>query len=1049
MKKLLLYGPLLWLRKVVLYLLVVAVILGIVVYFVANSPLVIKKVADTFAPDYNISYSRIHGNAISGVEIENLTYNDKPLAEHIALKWNPSGLLKEEILVNKANIKKANIDTIKALMASFSTDDNESSEPFLFGVKVEHAKVSLEPFIEQNITFKSVKLEADDVYYSSENIAIATLKLNVDSNISMLRLEVGLHEGVVRVKTLSLSDVDTVALETLFITDESNTTKNREAHNDEPNPLIPQKVRVYNLDIHILPRTVDVLKIKSLHLHLNDALFDMQTLVLQKSKVTLEGTTNFSDLSYDAEVKENKIMGTVKLVPKDELFTHYDLPIRKESMGEVVIELNASEEQVVAELNTQMLQLLKAEKDTFNVDIDSLNSAVVYDIAKGVMKADSKAIVSTPYAKNVDVTNLLLFDNNISYSGEVSAEYIIGLDAKFTKPLNGLKVKYMGDAGSIKTDISSQNLKGTFVSNDFKKALLHLETLKEIKVNEFVELPEELNQTKVNLVIDAPINFDANNSLSAHAKINSNVVNIDANVSYKDTLEVKSVIHIPKESLLKPYSKELKWESLNPIILDAKLLDDSIDARIIAGTLQAKAHYVLGSTKVDGLVTLGGLKADISGIVQEKMSINTSVNAMSSLIESVQSIYTLDDVPGIKGGAKVSLVVSQMKEANLTLSSPSITYKPDHKTEHVIDDIALQVHMTESEVTLSRYSLTYATQKVFATKPSSVVLKDDVVSISELWVNDELKVEGEYSLKTKQGTIHTQASKLHIAHEIIDLDSNIDIKTVLDGNKTSVKGKVILLGGDIKYDMATKTFASDSDILIVQEMKENEPTLFMDNLSVEVQVQTKEPLVYNKGNINIKSKVDLGVHKAEHSELLVLGSVKLLKGGSYTFEGKKFVLDESFVHFSGNPNKPLLEVTVNYKSLNHLITVFITGTADMPNINFSSKPSLNKEQILSIILFDSEAGAGTNSGDDMMKMMGGVMAKSALNDLGVKVDHLVLGAGNSVEVGKKLTEDITIIYVNDIVSQVKLKYEHSTHTESVISASEESQSYDIVYKRDF
>jgi translocation and assembly module TamB len=110
---------------------------------------------------------------------------------------------------------------------------------------------------------------------------------------------------------------------------------------------------------------------------------------------------------------------------------------------------------------------------------------------------------------------------------------------------------------------------------------------------------------------------------------------------------------------------------------------------------------------------------------------------------------------------------------------------------------------------------------------------------------------------------------------------------------------------------------------------------------------------------------------------------------------------------------------------------------------------LSKEQILSLILFDTEAAAGTNSGDEMMKMMGGAMAKSALNNLGIKLDHLVLGEGNSIEVGKKLSDKVTIIYVNDTVSKVKLKYEHSKHMESVIEVSEESQSYDIIYKRDF
>ena len=860
-----------------------------------------------------------------------------------------------------------------------------------------------------------------------------------------------MKDGTVNVKELTLRDVDTLALERLFDSDENNesTTEESEIQNDELNPLIPKTVMVEKLTINVLPRIFDPLKIKALNLRVNDALFDVNTLILKKAKVALKGSTNFSNIDYDASVKENEIMGKVKLVPMDELFTYYDLPVRKESIGDINIELKASKEQVVAKLNIQMQQLLKAEKDAFNLDIDSLHSTMVYDIDKGVMKVDSKAMVTTPYAENVAVSNLFILDDNISYSGEIFAKQIIGVDAKFTKALNDLKVKYMGNAESIKTDMRSENLKGTFVSNDFKKALLHLETLKEIKVSELVELPKELNRTKVNLVIDAPIYFDANASMLAQAKISSNVLNIDANVSYKDVLEVKSIIDIPKTSLLRPYSEALKWDSLSPMKVDVILLDDAVKATVKSAALNAKAQYMLESTKVDGTIDLGGLKADISGIVEEKMSIKTNISSFPSLMESISNIYKLGEVPVVKGTANVSLELTEMKKLDLILTSPEISYHPDYKTEYVIDNIDVQVSMTESEIVLSRYSLIYAKQKLFATKPSKVLLKDDVVSIEELWVNDELKVAGEYSLKTKQGTINTEANTLHIAHEIIDLDSKVDIKTVLDGNTTFVKGKIILLGGDIHYNMAQKTFASDSDIIIVQDIKPKQDSPFMDNLSVDIQIQTKKPLVYKKGNIDMKANVDLGVHKAALSELMVLGTVELLKGGSYIFEDKRFVLDKSFVHFTGNPNNPLLEVTVKYKSLNHRINILITGSADAPNINFSSKPSLSKEQILSIILFDSEGGAGTNSGEDMMKMMGGAMAKSALKDLGIKLDHLVLGAGNSIEVGKRLTDDITIIYVDDIVSSVKLKYEHNRRLESVISASEESQSYDIVYKRDF
>ncbi len=110
---------------------------------------------------------------------------------------------------------------------------------------------------------------------------------------------------------------------------------------------------------------------------------------------------------------------------------------------------------------------------------------------------------------------------------------------------------------------------------------------------------------------------------------------------------------------------------------------------------------------------------------------------------------------------------------------------------------------------------------------------------------------------------------------------------------------------------------------------------------------------------------------------------------------------------------------------------------------------MKREQILSIILFDSEAGSGTNSGDDMMKMMGGAMAKSALSDMGIKLDHLAIGSDGSMEVGKKLTDKIMFIYINDEIPQVRVKYLHTSRLESVISADEESEAYDIVYKRDF
>ena len=769
------------LRKIVLYLLITAIVLGLVLYFVLNSPFVIKKLADAYAPDYNISYSRIHGNVLSGVEIDDLAYDNASLAKHITLKWNPAGLFMKKIIVKTLKIEKANVDTIKALVASFESNESSSIEPFDCGVGVEHALVDIEPFVEQRMGISNVALKLKDMQYESDSVSVGKLGLEIDSNVTDIRLHASLKEGKVIVKELTLKDVDTLALQTIFFSDsnESETVASTEDNSSEAereNQLIPKLVVIEKLESNIVPRLYDTLEINHLVLKAKDAVFDIQNLVLQKADLDLIGSTNLSDLIYKTKVKENQLIGQMRLTPTKELFELYALPVRKEAIGDIIIDLNASEKYVVADLSKKMKQLLKGEKDDFNLDIDDLHVNVKYDIEKSSLKAKSNLILTTPYAKDVLVTNFFTMDKNISYSGEIYANQFIGLDAKFLKPLNNLQIKYKGDTQSIKTDIESDNLLGTLTSSDFKKAELYLENREAIVLNEFVELPVELNQTKANVVIDIPIRFDANTSLVAYAKITSNVLNVDANISYENTLEVKSISYIPEESLLRPYSKELKWDSLNPIRIEAKLKDDAIDALLTAGsTLAAKAHYVLESKKVDGKLTLAGLHADISGIADQNLTIHTKINSMQSLIESMKSIYTFADVPVVNGSADISVEVSELKRVDFVFKSPKIIYQADRKTAHPLTDMDFEINMDDSKMVLERYTVTYDTHKFFSTKPSTVSFVDDIVTLTPLWINDQLEIVGEYNIKTKQGTIDTQAKNLHTIHEMKDLDSNIDI----------------------------------------------------------------------------------------------------------------------------------------------------------------------------------------------------------------------------------------------------------------------------------
>ena len=948
-------------------------------------------------------------------------------------------------------------------------------------VVLKYLLTSIQPRLYKSANIEQVKVEVKDLNANVEkimsnnedSISVDNFTLLFDSNVSYIDISGNLKDETLTFENINLKEINTLALQQLFVPETNasaaeNINENHitiaedkeEEKDQEVNHLIPKYVVLKSLITQIVPATYDPVNIVDLLLRVKDVKLNTQKLIVENGYVDLNGTTNLSNITYSGKIKDNQIVGGIVLSPNEELFTLYKLPIRKEAIGDISIDIDASKERVVADINAEAKHLLIVEKaddnstdknasKAFNVDIDSLLSHVVYTIADNTMIADTKIMITTPYAKDISVTNKFLMDKNMSYSGEIKAERLIGIDAKLVKPLNNFNVMYSGNLQSVKTDISSDGLKGNFVSSDLKKGNFHLETTETIYVDKMVTLPGELNGTKVNVIIDVPLDFEKITPIAAKAKIISNISNIDADITYGETLQAKVTSNIPKDSLLKNFDKNVKWNAISPLVINADLDKKDATLKLKSKELSSDIKYMLESGKVDGKIRLGGLVTDIKGLAEEHITINANVHSIESLMNSVKSFYILEGLPPVEGALNLSVDIMKLKQVDLSLSSPKIIYHADRETEYLVNDIKVVVSADESKVQLKSYNVTYDEMKIFSTKPSVVNMKENVIEIAPLWLNDQLQVVGTYDLKTKKGDISADATTLHLAHKMIELDSGINIKTVLNEEKTSVKGKIVLLGGKIYYDLGTKTYPSDSDILIVQDMKKEEASPFMDNLSMLVDVTTKKPLIYKQGPIDIQATVDIDVHKGEHGDLMVLGEANILKGGSYIFEGKKFVLDRSNIYFTGNPSKPLLDISVKYKSLNHLITIAVSGTPATPNIVFSSVPSLKKEQILSIILFDSEEGAGTNSGEDMMKMMGGAMAKSALSDMGIKLDHLAIGSDGSMEVGKKLTDKITFIYVKDEIPQVRVKYQHSPHLESVISADEESQAYDIVYKRDF
>ncbi|MCF6207591.1 MAG: translocation/assembly module TamB, partial [Sulfurovum sp.] len=910
--------------------------------------------------------------------------------------------------------------------------------------------------------------------------------LTLKSNVGAFTVDGALKNDTVTVNTLSAVRLDTAALTHMFVPDsndsngsadstvneaasaatETGAQKELAAGNQKTNALIPKEVVLKKLHVDMLPAVYEPVHIHTLALDGKEMALDVPNLIIKKGEIALHGQTNMSKIEEHSTIKNNHLVGHVVLTPNQHLFDFYKLPIRKKAIGDIDVGFTVSPEQLTVDMHAKANHLLVVPKESnatdinvtdanatvpFNIDINDLTLHAVYMLQQKKADATLKVNVTTPFAKESTLDARFDMDGEVlAYDGMLKAGQLEGYDAKLLKPLSGLQVMFKGDEKQVETTIESAGLSGYFNVPDFtKEGVFHLETKAPVALKEMVTLPDALQAAKAGVVVDVPLNFEKLDPIKAKVRIRSNLANLDADVRYgkKATLDVLTTI--PQNSLLKNLDKNIQWKAISPMKLHALLDEKQIAATLKSNSVSANMAMLPFDGTVEGKIKLNGMNVTLEGDKSGILILKSHVNSFKDLTRTIEGFYHMSVPPKIEGQLDLLAVLQKNGDMMLQVTSPQVRYQADRNTEHEINDVHLSVGISQDTLLLNAYHVNYNGMVFFATKPSRIDFKGETMYLSELWLNDQLKVTGELNTKTMRGEIRADASRFHFSHPMLDADAQVHMKTLFQGENTDITGNITLLEGEVHYDLNTQNFPSDSDIVIVQEMKEDTPSPFMDHLSIALRIDSRKPLVYKEGPADIKAKADIQIHKAIFSKPMILGSIDIVDGSSYMFQGKKFVLERSHIYLTGDPTKPMLDLTVKYKALRHLITINITGTPAVPNVLFSAVPSLTKEQILSIILFDSEEAAGTNNANDMMKMMGGAMAKSALNDLGVKIDHLVFGEGGSVEVGKKLTKNVTVIYINGEIPEVKVKYQYNPSLDIVIGASERSESIDAVYIKDF
>jgi len=765
------------------------------------------------------------------------------------------------------------------------------------------------------------------------------------------------------------------------------------------------------------------------------------------------------DLNYGKINLYAKVIGDFEFKGKGNLsvnqtfYDRYHIPLLAKNVGNANIsEFNVSKTGFTILADTKGEKIFKDLNATNNLDALQVNSKVSYNWKSKNVIVDSNAIAKSYYAPILKITNYVVVDKDrkATYSGTVETDKITSLNPKLIKILTSPKAVFKGKEKTLSVALDTKDFKGIFTTNDFETGLLKANSKTQIPIKDFLYLPKSLETAKGDIEITVPTTFKQPFFKDFEAIVKSDLVNLTGKVTDDRgiwTIDTK-VSSVPANSILKKEYSFVKWDSFVDANIVLSIKNDITNINIKSKELLSSVDYSNSTNSIKGTFGLLGLSGTIDGNTKSNTSIKSNTSDMQSSLNSL-SKYLDFTPPMLSGDGKIDLIIDSNGKTNLIFNSSNILLGDKTRYAKPLTDVKAQLTIDGDKITIDNYNFLYDKLQFFATKQSIINSNNGLLDFNSLWVNDQLFASGKYDLKSKNGNFSINGKDIFVAHEYASVKFNTNLKAEIKNNAISLSGDIAVIDGDILYYLGQKTFPTDSDIIILQDEKQKTTSPLIDNLSMSLKINTLKPLRYKQRNSSFQVNLDLGVEKVAGQSMLVVGSAKILQGGYYSYENKKFVLQPSGIYFTGDINRPMLDIQAVYEAPNHTIRTMITGTPGSPNVNFSSTPKLTKEQILALIMFDSEVEADKYTTDEMMKMMGGAVAKSLLSNMGISFDHLVFGSNNSVEVGKKINRRTTLIYANDEVSKAKLRYEFNPSIDGVLSVSQESTSVDLIYKKEF
>ncbi len=1035
------------------------ILISTLLFFVLASETSMVYLVDKVTSSYDIKYKKLEGNLLKNITLKDVTYKDKLLTKEVYIDINFKALLKAEIKIDDISLKEVDLSVLEELI----DDQNKKKKSHKKKLKdiptlnIVSLYFSTKPYSKHDLNIDKLKFIANDIVGDFTKLSIGSFSLYTQSDYTNITADGKMNDGILDFNHLWITDIDLVKVQKFYKIKIKKHDLNSTTQTDNKKGFknLIKEIKIDNFKTDINPYKHSKYKIKKLKLEARNFKTDFK--LFWARETTISSTTNMWEIFAKGYIKENRLItdATVKL--NDKYFKRFVPFFDFNKIKPIKLSLEVDQNGLQSDINLQTSNLLTDNLKELNASIKNVVAHADFNFTSLHLDVQLEGNLTSKYSKRVALNANLLYDKKFSYKGELFIDNLRNLDNSIIKLTKDSKIKFRGDTHTVQSILKNRNFVAEYSSKNYKKGLLEIKS-NEIDINEYIKsLPPQLKRLKASLETKIPIDFHNLDNFDTDISLKSNAVNLKGKLSYLDGFLLNGDIHLVKNSLLQNFDKNLKINAFFPIHTKTSYKTSLLESKLTHKYFTSTIKYEPKNNMLDVNLKTDNDKLSLKGST-DKLFLNTSTTSLKTLQEHISKFYNFEKQP-IDGEVALKGIIRKLDNMYLEFKSKWLVYEYSQNKFIFAENIRFNIKKDRNLYELQNYYFsTYLDydRVFFSNKTSHISYKNSQITVDNLWINDQATIKGSYDINKTKGEFDLKADNYHYKGVEGDLYLKASLHSKLSKNYTKIDGKIEALKGVITYEAKKEHYVQDDDIIIIQKQKALKEAKKENNLMFDVILLSKKPIRYKVKDTNILLNFDLQFWKEKQQDLELLGITKVLEGTHIEAE-KEFNVQSGEILFAGAIFNPFLNISVSHLSDPYKILININGLLDTQIINFSSTPFLTQSDILSILLFNSTTEDLMSSNGDTSKaaisMFGNTFAKELVENFGIKLDKLVLlttqEGGFGLMVGKKISKKITLLYINDIVQTIKIKYQNSRRFETDFTFSPNRSGIDFLYKNEY